>query len=296
MSRFKDLWQRTKTGAVIVLTLCAGIYFQGWLLRLILLFCMIMCLKEMYFAFRKINSDPVRWAGYVYCVLAVLAQSFHAYMKRLSLFTAISPPMFALVVGLLLAMTVIVLRGKVAFDSLASTMFPMLYPGLFFSLILSLQDLDTRLASTLALFLTFFLASINDVFALLVGMTFGKHKLSPQISPKKTIEGAIGGVVASVIFSMLVPTVTYAIAPYFPKVSAQLAVTTYPPLWAFALYGFVASIFSQIGDLVASLIKRHCDIKDFGNLLPGHGGMMDRMDGILFCGVISYAFFRLAGL
>ena len=69
-----------------------------------------------------------------------------------------------------------------------------------------------------------------------------------------------------------------------------------PPLWAFAILGLVAGALSQVGDLVASLIKRHCGIKDFGTIFPGHGGMMDRMDGILFCGVACYLFFRLAGL
>lgn len=290
------MWNRIRTGAVIALSLIAGIYFQGWLLRIMLLFCMLVSLFEMYKAFRQIGYDPVRWAGYVYCVLAVCAQSFSARMSGYRVFNAISPSMFALVVGLLLGMSVIILRGKVAFDSMVSTVFPMLYPGLFFSLILALQDLDTRLASTLALTYTFFLASANDVFALFVGMAIGKHKLSPEISPKKTVEGALGGLIASIIFAVLVPLITYAVAPYFPKVAAQLEVSTYPPLWAFAILGLIGSVLSQIGDLVASLVKRHCGIKDFGNLFPGHGGMMDRFDGILFCGVACYVFFRAAGL
>ncbi len=245
----------------------------------------------------KIGSDPIRWAGYVYCVLAVGAQAFYAdFTKSSRLFSAISPSMFALIAGLLMAMISIVVKGKVAFDSLMSTVFPMLYPGLFFSLIITLQDLDTRLASTLALILTFFIASVNDTFALFVGMRFGKHKLSPEISPKKTVEGSIGGLVASIVFAMLVPLAAYQVAPYFPSLLADLNQAAYPPLWAFALLGLVAGALSQIGDLVASLVKRHCNIKDFGTIFPGHGGMLDRMDGILFCGVACYVFFRITGL
>ena len=69
-----------------------------------------------------------------------------------------------------------------------------------------------------------------------------------------------------------------------------------PRLIAFGVLGLIAGGLSQIGDLVASLVKRHCGIKDFGNIFPGHGGMLDRMDGILFCGVACYVFFKICGL
>ena len=256
---------------------------------------MVMSLSEMYRAFRKIGYDPVRWAGYVYCVLAVLAQAYYANLNERSLFRSISPAMFALVVGLLLGMTNIIMKGKVAFDSMMATVFPMLYPGLFFSLIIPLQDLDTRLASTLALILTFFIASVNDTFALFIGLKFGRHRLSPEISPKKSWEGSIAGLISSVLFAMLVPWVAFRLADTVPAIAADLAVSHYPPIWTFGLLGLVAGALSQIGDLVASLVKRHCGIKDFGTIFPGHGGMLDRMDGILFCGVACYVFFKVAG-
>jgi phosphatidate cytidylyltransferase len=257
---------------------------------------MLMSTSEMYRAFRRINYDPVRWSGYVYCVLAVLAQAYYATLNDASLFSSISPAMFALIIGLLLAMTVIVFKGKVAFDSLVSTVFPMLYPGLFFSLIITLQDLNTRTASTLALILTFFIASVNDTFALFIGLRFGRHKLSPEISPKKSVEGSIAGLISSVLFAMLVPWVTGMIAANHPQIAADLAASPLPPLWAFGVLGLIAGGLSQIGDLVASLVKRHCGIKDFGTIFPGHGGMLDRMDGILFCGVACYVFFKIYGL
>lgn len=288
--------KRVITGAGIAVVMLLGVCLQGWPLRLLLLFCMVVSLSEMYRAFRKIGHDPVRWVGYTYCVLAVCAQSFYASARHLPFFSAISPSMLALVVGLLLAFTVIILKGKVAFDSMVSTIFPMLYPGLFFSLILSLQDLDTRFAATLALLFTFFLASVNDVFALFVGIKFGRHRLSPEISPKKSIEGSIGGLIASVLFAMAAPMLLKKLAPMLPLLSEEVALIHYPPLWAFGLFGLLAGIFSQIGDLVASLVKRHCGIKDFGTIFPGHGGMMDRMDGILFCGVVCYVFFKAIGM
>ena len=288
--------KRVITAILLILVMGLGIWLQGWPLRIILLISMLMSLSEMYRAFRKIGYDPVRWAGYVYCVLAVLAQAFYASLNKAHLFRSISPAMFALVVGLLLGMTVIILKGRVAFDSMVATVFPMLYPGLFFSLIITLQDLDTRLASTLALVLAFFIASVNDTFALFIGIKFGKHRLSPEISPKKSWEGSIAGLVSSVCFAMLVPWIAFRLASSVPAIAADLAVSHYPPLWTFGLLGLVAAALSQIGDLVASLVKRHCGIKDFGTIFPGHGGMLDRMDGILFCGVACYVFFKIYGL
>ena len=285
--------KRVITGAVFTVVLLLGIALQGWVLRGLLLFAMLVSLSEMYRAFRRTGADPVRWAGYIYCVLAVLAQSLYSDLDH-PMFGEISPPMLALTLSLLIAMTVIVARGKVAFVSMVTTVFPMLYPGLFFSLMITLQDLSTRFASTVALLLAFFIASVNDVFALLVGVRFGRHKLSPEISPKKSVEGSIGGLVASVLFAVLVPVLANWAASVWPEINPTGVVL--PPLWAFALLGLIAGALSQVGDLVASLVKRHCGIKDFGTIFPGHGGMMDRMDGILFCGVACYLFFRLAGL
>ena len=287
--------KRVITAAILIAIMALGIWFQGWPLRAILLVSMLMSTSEMYRAFRQIGYDPVRWSGYTYCVLAVLAQAYYANLTG-GMFESISPAMFALIIGLLLAMTVIIFKGKVAFDSLMSTVFPMLYPGLFFSLIITLQDLHTRVISTLALVLTFFIASVNDTFALFIGLRFGKHRLSPEISPKKSVEGSIAGLVSSVAFAMLTPWLTQRLAPSYPAIQAQLAASPLPPLWAFALLGLVAGGLSQIGDLVASLVKRHCGIKDFGTIFPGHGGMLDRMDGILFCGVACYVFFKIACL
>lgn len=287
--------KRIITAAVLIVIMALGIWFQGWPLRIILLVSMLMSTSEMYRAFRRINYDPVRWSGYVYCVLAVLAQAYYATLTG-GVFASISPAMFALIIGLLLAMTVIIFKGKVAFDSLMSTVFPMLYPGLFFSLIITLQDLSTRTASTLALVLTFFIASVNDTFALFIGLRYGRHRLSPEISPKKSVEGSVAGLIASVAFAMLAPWVTGLIAAGHPQMAADLAASPLPPLWAFGILGLIAGGLSQIGDLVASLVKRHCGIKDFGTIFPGHGGMLDRMDGILFCGVACYVFFKIYGL
>ncbi len=110
----------------------------------------------------------------------------------------------------------------------------------------------------------------TDIFAYLVGMCIGKHKFAPNISPKKTIEGSIGGmlfsIVASVIAFIIYEKLTGCVINY--------------PLGIF--YAFLCSIIGQIGDLSFSYIKRSYGIKDFGKILPGHGGVLDRLDSLIF--------------
>ena len=250
---------------------------------------MLISTHEMYKAMSAIGSKPARWTGYAFCILAIGAQSIMLLRPSLPDLSGM-----ALLTGVLLAMCSLVLRGKIAVGNMMSTVFPMIYPGIFYMALMNLLRLENRAAVITALALAFFSASVNDVFALVVGLSIGKHKLSPELSPKKTIEGSIGGLVSCVLFSMAVPAILRLI---FCKDAAFIAQSaSLPPVWAFALLGLVAGALSQIGDLTASMIKRHCGVKDFGRLLPGHGGIMDRMDGVLFCGAACYIFFTIVGL
>lgn len=114
-------------------------------------------------------------------------------------------------------------------------------------------------------------AFCSDTFALFAGMLFGKHKLAPALSPKKTVEGAIGGFVGAILCSMLYGLV---INKWFGYEVNYLLL---------ALYGALGSPIAQMGDLSFSYIKRQYGIKDFGNVFPGHGGVLDRFDSVIFC-------------
>ncbi len=116
--------------------------------------------------------------------------------------------------------------------------------------------------------LVFVCAWITDTGAYFSGRFFGNHKLIPKVSPKKTIEGAIGGILLCILCVVLYIHVLKLIP------SSNIALTV--------LFAGVASILAQFGDLIASSVKRDCNVKDFGNLLPGHGGLMDRFDSVLF--------------
>ena len=113
----------------------------------------------------------------------------------------------------------------------------------------------------------------TDIMAYFTGYALGKHKLCPKISPKKTIEGAVGGLLGSIILSGL-------FGFFFAK----------PFLIHCLIIGLLGGVFSQFGDLTASIFKRKMGIKDYGNLIPGHGGILDRFDSVLFTGPLVYIY------
>lgn len=180
----------------------------------------------------------------------------------------ILPPVCAVmfVYILYLMMLAVFKHEKYSLNDLAMCYITTLYIIGGFSSIQFLRDMS---ANNNLYILIFIGAWITDIFAYFTGVLFGKHKLCEAISPKKTIEGSIGGIffcaVAFVLFGILV-------------------LNTEATLWkcaTLALVGVIVSIVSQIGDLSMSLIKRHYGIKDFGKIFPGHGGMLDRFDSII---------------
>lgn len=287
--------KRVITGAVFTAIILGGIYLRGWALRALMLAAMLIGMFEVYRAIKKTGAKPAEWAGYVYAVLAIALEALVQLPNAPEWLKTMNAPATALVIGLLLGLSAIVLRGRVDFPALSATVLPMAYPGFLFSMLASLQDIPNAAMALAALLIAFFLASINDVFALFTGMALGKHKLSPEISPKKTIEGSIGGLIASAVFAMLVAwlldwaqeTAGVAQALRIGEAEAEFSIP------GFAMMGVFAGAMSQIGDLTASLVKRHCGVKDYGTIFPGHGGIMDRFDGILFCGAVCAVFFQI---
>lgn len=120
---------------------------------------------------------------------------------------------------------------------------------------------------------------IADSAAYFAGSKFGKRKLCPEISPNKTVEGAIAGVLGGTLVTLLFGLI-------FKLIYGQ--VTVY--FWVLLMVGFINSIVSIFGDLTFSVIKRNCKIKDYGSIMPGHGGMLDRFDSVVFCIPVLYIF------
>lgn len=148
-----------------------------------------------------------------------------------------------------------------------------LFVGLSFNLMLVMRNLDLNYIIYLLLITT-----MTDTFALFTGMLVGKHKLCPKISPKKTIEGLVGGVLMGTFV---------ATCFYFTVISSNIS------LMSLVVVSAILCLVGQLGDLVFSSIKRYYDVKDFSNLIPGHGGILDRFDSLIF---VTLAFIVLLGI
>lgn len=163
--------------------------------------------------------------------------------------------------------------GAVSFADVTAAIFGGLVFPLMLSCLLRLRMVEA--IGNLLVFLPLCIAFGSDTFALFAGMLFGKHKLSPLVSPKKTVEGAAGGVVGGVLGALLLCAVGSQVVQ--------------GPFWVFPLFfGGVGSVVSQIGDLSFSVIKREFGVKDYGRLLPGHGGILDRFDSVTFVAPFVY--------
>ncbi len=157
-------------------------------------------------------------------------------------------------------------RGKIDFEVSAASFTGVFYTSAAFMCLTAL-----RLAGPYRYLLAFIGPWVSDTFAYLVGRAFGKHKLIPEVSPKKTVEGAVGGVVFAVLGFILY---AWIVKRFFaPDLNVNYALM--------GLAGAVAAVISQIGDLAMSVIKRRYGIKDYGWIFPGHGGVLDRFDSVL---------------
>ncbi|MCD7905242.1 MAG: phosphatidate cytidylyltransferase [Clostridiales bacterium] len=154
----------------------------------------------------------------------------------------------------------------------AATLFGFSYVGFLLSSIAVLREI-----SIYSVWFIFIFAFASDTGAYFAGITLGKHKLAPVLSPKKSIEGAVGGLGASALVSVI-----YGLFVF--KETEPLIIVVY-----MAVYGIIGSIFGQLGDLTASSIKRTAGIKDYGNIFPGHGGVLDRFDSVLFTAPFALA-------
>jgi phosphatidate cytidylyltransferase len=156
-----------------------------------------------------------------------------------------------------------------------------LYPSIGFAVISWLRDIDLYNIGFL-----FMITIFTDVFAYIFGINFGKHRLAVKISPKKSIEGSIGGTVSALLLTLL----------YIYLLDINEVGEINLNIWISILLIVFISIVGQIGDLIASKLKRGNNIKDFSQLFPGHGGVMDRFDSVIFAGITLVLISKVVGL
>ena len=201
-------------------------------------------------------------------------------------------PTSVLIIAYVILLLLIMLKGyeKTKFENVALALFgSVAIPGAFGTffevrdLCVDYPHLFQRSHCVFLILCAMYCAWMCDTWAYFVGSRFGKHKLSPKISPKKSVEGAIGGVVGSIVF---------CVATYFVCDRFFFVIDTVK-WWMVTLGAIVVSILGMCGDLSASVIKRNFGEKDFGNIFPGHGGVLDRIDSFLVTMPVLYVIIQV---
>ncbi len=238
----------------------------------------ILGVYEMAQAFKKAEYNAIKGSLTVGCVtIYPLILLFEKTLGKGELGIILS-----LVFSLMIAISEFTLIHKFELKDLLATVFILIYPlGIFATLVL-INHSDYGL---LGIFLALLIPIMTDTMAYFVGITFKGKKLCPNISPKKTISGAIGGVLGGIIGAMLVFVLFDATGLFvnFNNVGLlKLTDSLGASAGIYAAVGLVGGVLSELGDLGASWIKRKANIKDFGKIFPGHGGIMDRLDSIIF--------------
>ncbi len=250
----------------------------------------IIALYEFYQCIRKVNFHPVREVGFFSCgmfLLYIMYYSFYISLDKTAigllsrvLFQRNMIYLIIYLVIVYLMINLIFRRNRFTLDDIAVTLLGIIYVPFMMSFVFLVRIMDNGFElAWLVLVGTF----STDTFAYFIGKFFGKAKLLPEISPNKTIAGAIGGVAGSVIC-------TAAFGFFYANGYAGMRI----PNYHYILLGLVCGVLAQIGDWAASAIKRSVGIKDFGHIMPGHGGILDRIDGLLFVAPAVYFYLQFA--
>lgn len=283
-----------------------SIYFQ---LADILTVLVFLGVFEMYQAFKRAGYRPIPSALILGCVAAF----------PLTYFFMADGVMLTLAVTVVAALIVFTLKHNLgeakpqteeeggeptdsvkkgySLNDMFATVFIGIYPLSLFMLFLPVNHSE---AGLLGIMLVIAVPVMTDTMAYFTGMALGKRKLCPQISPKKTVAGAVGGVIGGIIGALIVFFLFdfSSAMSVFPNAGSMELIpgNLYGSLGLYIALGIVGGVLSELGDLAASWIKRKAGIKDFGKIFPGHGGIMDRLDSILFMLPLVYLVFAVSGI
>ena len=230
----------------------------------------VLSLIGMYELYKAVSKElkPVHFIGFAAEIYYVFGFHYAEFETDINLLVLTAAVVTTLV--LLVAM-----HDKISINDVSITWFGFLYVGVLMYCLVLLYKADKTLV-----WLPLLCAWGSDTFAYFVGVKFGKHKMAPVLSPKKSIEGAVGGVIGAGVL----------VAAYC---AVLVATGSEKGIFVLVPIGMIAAAFSQIGDLAASAIKRQTGIKDYGKIMPGHGGVLDRFDSVLFTAPTIYVLFSV---
>lgn len=267
MSKWKT---RTVFGILAILFLIAILYLKGLFLYFSVVAVSLLGVHELNSSFRIKGHKPSRLLS-AFFVSSSISLAFFGGEYSYSQKHAISLLLLALTAIISnLILFLLLNKNKTPVDIMVN-IFSILY--ILIPVIMFVLMRDSEL-----IYLIFIITICSDTAAYIFGSKFGKKKLAPKISPKKTVFGAVSAVATTLIVTMVFWFLFY-------KNSHQS--------YEFFIVGFLGSIYSQLGDLVASMIKRYCGIKDFGKLIPGHGGILDRLDSVFFVTPIVFMLYLI---
>ena len=255
---------RLLSGILLVLVLIGIILPGGWVTTVAFAVVSMIGVYELYRVF-QIQSTALALVGYLATAVLYLQIQCHLLQDGI----------WVLVDCLILLLAVYVFSyPKFVAHQVLESFFGLCYVALLLSFICQIRQMEQGLFYVWLIFLT---AWGCDTLAYCVGKLFGKHKLAPVLSPKKSVEGSVGGVVGAGLLGAIYGYVLYS--------KFGFAGTS---IWYFAIICALGGVVSQVGDLAASAIKRNYDIKDYGTLIPGHGGILDRFDSVIITAPLIY--------
>ncbi|MDL2237246.1 phosphatidate cytidylyltransferase [Christensenellaceae bacterium OttesenSCG-928-K19] len=278
----------------IVVLVALAVFIQSWVLAIFVVILGVMCQYEVVRALDGNGKPVVKAVSYAFAIiLAWLFLCSNHFVSDLGLepLLTVQWVMMLFIACVMATFIAAMFTKRHTAESILNTILTLVYPQLIFALFYlmlldahvnlhvysNLRDMAVYYNIMLLLFLVFLPAMFSDTFAYFFGMAFGKKKLCPSISPKKTVVGCVAGIVGGVLAGVLI----WLVFENMLTISGQKVLVGSLP--NFIIKGGVLAAISQFGDLSASYLKRMVGIKDFGKLLPGHGGVVDRMDSILFC-------------
>ena len=268
---------RVITAIVGIIVLIGVMFtFNTLIFNLVIAAITLIAVHEIYSALGFEKKDWLMYAVLVPYTLLVMTSNYQV-MRRL-----VMPMSFLLVT--FYAIYLVVRNGTISYQKASGLlMFSGIVIFCFYSFIRLKELLPVETYGCDALFFILVRPRIawgGDTCAYFAGRAFGKHKLCPVVSPKKTVEGAIGGVLGTMVFGVII-TLVYSVAANRMEAftRSNIGVSMYVII---ALLGCVAAVLGIYGDLFASVVKRQCGIKDYGTIFPGHGGILDRFDSVMF--------------
>lgn len=265
-----EMKTRLITAAVGVPFLIFVLFVRGWFAELVIVALTLIALGEVYKALERADYRVCRWGGYAAAVL----------MWPLSRFMGVLDPLLLVVAAMGISMTGVILSKQPSFPNAAASVYPLFTCLLPMSMFMMMMNAQYGLVPGVELItMAFAIAFGCDGAAYFGGRAMGRHKLCPSVSPKKTVEGAVWGVIGGIGVALIVRWCFAAVLKWAT-----------PGVPATVVLGVIGSLAGQVGDLTASLLKRHSGIKDYGRVFPGHGGVMDRFDSVIFTLIVMYCY------